>query len=116
VLFVLQRDRSSRFHFSPLQGRFIGTVLPQKERAALPDSVVMRTAEGRVFTRSSAVLETLERLGGVWRRLARLARIVPRPLRDFAYDLMARLRNRLFGRPPEVCPVVPANLRPRILD
>jgi hypothetical protein len=38
-------------------------------------------------------------------------------LGDAAYDLVARLRHRLFALPPDACPVTPPHLRARfILD
>jgi len=39
--------------------------------------------------------------------------IIPQPLRDLAYDFVARSRHSLFGRPDELCPMVPAALRAR---
>ena len=55
----------------------------------------------------------LGRLGPPWRLLGRLARMVPRALRDGVYDLVARVRYRVFGREPEACPVIPKQLRSR---
>src|SRR6266545_4057289 len=51
------------------------------------------------------VLDMLRRLGGGWRVLAALFGLVPRPLRDAAYDFVARVRFRLFARPADACPV-----------
>ena len=52
--------------------------------------------ERRVFIRSAAAIRIFAGLGGPW-RLSALALLVPRPLRDAAYDLIARNRYRLFG-------------------
>jgi predicted DCC family thiol-disulfide oxidoreductase YuxK len=117
VRFLVRRDPSGDFfRFSPLQGRLLATLLNKSERAALPDSLVLRTADGVLLMRSAAVLATLERLGGFWRGVARVVRIVPRPLRDFCYEVMARLRRRLFPRPPDLCPLMPPHLRGRFED
>jgi predicted DCC family thiol-disulfide oxidoreductase YuxK len=75
--------------------------------------VVVRTASGELRVRSDAALHLLERLGGVWRVLGVLGRIVPRPLRDAAYDRLARVRKRLFRAPAEACPLLPAALATR---
>jgi len=64
--------------------------------------------------RSEAVLYLAERLGGLWRVLALVARAVPSRVRDGLYDAVARVRHRLFARPAEACPIVPAELRARI--
>jgi predicted DCC family thiol-disulfide oxidoreductase YuxK len=38
---------------------------------------------------------------------------VPRPLRDAAYDFVARRRLRWFDPPEDACPLVPPRLRSR---
>lgn len=59
------------------------------------DSVVVTVGE-RTFVRSDAVLEVLSRLRRPWCWLHGFA-IVPRPLRDGLYDLVARNRHRFGG-------------------
>jgi predicted DCC family thiol-disulfide oxidoreductase YuxK len=55
----------------------------------------------------------LARLGGAWGALAVVLRAVPRPVRDAGYDLVARVRHRLFARPPAACPLLPPALAAR---
>ena len=38
---------------------------------------------------------------------------VPRPVRDWVYDFIARNRYRIFGQRDELCPILPADLRAR---
>jgi predicted DCC family thiol-disulfide oxidoreductase YuxK len=112
VRFVLAEDeRQDRFHFSPLGSDTFREAIAERDRAALPDSVVVRSADGALYTRSLAVLRTGKRLGGIWRILAEAATVVPRPLRDLAYDVVARTRRKLFDRPADQCPVAPPPLR-----
>jgi predicted DCC family thiol-disulfide oxidoreductase YuxK len=101
------------FRFAPLASATFEQHVPPAARSGLPDSIVVQTADGRLLVRSAAVLHILARLGGVWRVLAACARVVPRPLRDAAYDAVARVRKRLFAAPPEACPLVPPGLRGR---
>ena len=117
VRFLLWRDAAgARFVFSPLGGHHIREVLSDAERAALPDSLVLRTADGTIRTRSESVLGAFDLLGGFWHRVAVGGRIVPLRIRDVVYDWVARARRRLFGAPPYSCPLVPAHLRDRFLD
>lgn len=114
VRFVLARDRDgSAFRFAPLDSDAFRRAAPPALRAELPDSLVVETADGLLLTRSDAVIRVLGRLGPPWRLLGRLARMVPRALRDGVYDLVARVRYRVFGREPEACPVIPKQLRSR---
>ena len=115
VRFVLKRDQKAVFRFAPLQGEAFHELVPEAARLALPDSLVLREPEGRLLMRSSAIIALLRRLGGLWRLLGALLWIVPRPLRDFGYDLVAKVRHRLFKTPEGVCPIVPQPLRDRFL-
>ncbi len=114
VRFLLAKDGTGQhFEFSPLEGKLFVTILPESRRGNLPDSLVVRTAEGGLLVRSAAVRHVLARLGGIWRVAAILTGIVPQGLLDLCYDGIARIRSRLFRRPADSCPLVPPDLRQR---
>ena len=116
VRFVLSEDQSAHpFSFAPLQGEEIKRSIPDNVRAGLPDSVVVVEENKNVLTRSAAVIYVLKRLGGVWFFGATLLSLIPRALRDAAYDAIASVRKRIFGTSVEVCPLVPRPLRARFL-
>ena len=52
---------------------------------------------------------------GVWRIFGWMLRAVPVTVRNAVYDFVARVRHRLFARPAEGCPVIPARLRDRFI-
>ena len=115
VRFLLLRDRAhGRFRFAPLAGTTCAARLPAEVRRALPDSLVLETADGRILVRSEAALHALRRLGGGWGLLARLSLAIPAPLRDWTYDRVAAARKRLFARPEGACPLVPPDLAARL--
>lgn len=70
-------------------------------------------AGGRIHQRSDAVLAIASLLPWPW-RAATLLRLVPRRLRDAAYDLVARNRYRLFGR-RTACGLADPALKDRLL-
>jgi predicted DCC family thiol-disulfide oxidoreductase YuxK len=114
VRFLLAEDRTGKaFRFAPIGGRAFRAQVPEEARAQLPDSVVLRTAEGNLLVRSDAMLEAGLRIGGFWRMLAILARLIPRFLRNWIYDRIARVRKRLFKTPTEACPVMSPTLQRR---
>jgi len=114
VRFVLAEDREGKlFRFAPLQGAAFERLVPAERRESLPDSVVVLTADGRLLVRSEAFLHILRRLGGAWKVVAVVLGVVPRGLRDFVYDFVARVRFHVFGRREDLCPVMPAELRAR---
>lgn len=117
VKFVLRHDREGKlFLFAPLGGATFEREVPAERRANLPDSVVVKTADGGLLERSEAILHILERMGGGWKALARVKRMAPRAWRDSAYDMVARVRYRIFGRTKDWCPVMGAELRKRFLE
>lgn len=116
VRFLLRRDRDgTRFRYAPLQGETWVARVPAERRGELPDSVVVRTAEGDLLMESRGVVHLLRRLGGGWKVVAGLLWVVPPPLRDLGYRAIAAVRYRLFRRPQELCPIVPVELRGRFL-
>jgi len=62
-----------------------------------PDGTYLLVHAGQAFTKSDGYLHLCTILGGWW-RLLRVGRLVPRRLRDQAYDLVARNRYRWFGK------------------
>jgi predicted DCC family thiol-disulfide oxidoreductase YuxK len=114
VKFVLKRDRTGRaFRFAPLQGETFRARVPENARKDLPDSIVVLTERGDLLVRSDAFLHILRRLGGGWKVLAGLLRVIPRALRDAVYNFIARVRYRVFGTRTDWCPVAPPELRAR---
>lgn len=114
VRFVLAEDRGGMaFRFAPLDGAALRRAVPEAERAALPDSVVVLGADGTLLVRSAAALHVARRLGGWWRVLAAPAALIPRSVRDLVYDGVAAVRHRLFRRPADACPLLPPSLRSR---
>ncbi|MGB6266646.1 MAG: DCC1-like thiol-disulfide oxidoreductase family protein [Candidatus Acidiferrales bacterium] len=120
VKFVLRHDRKGArgragyaFRFAPLQGATFAAMVPAGVRAELPDSLVVRTSDGALLARSAAVIHIGRRLGGAWAGMARVAELVPRVVRDAAYDFVARVRHKLFARPQSACPVPPEEWRDR---
>ncbi len=90
-----------------------GTLFTYEPQEGGGSTVVVETASGERFTRSTAVIHLLHRLGGLWRVIAIVFALVPRRLRDAAYDLVARVRYRIFGKTKDACPLMPPELRSR---
>lgn len=114
VQFVIDRDPAAQFRFASIQSG-VGARLAADAGvdASALDTLVLVTDAGS-FVRSDAVLEIARRLGRPWSAVA-MARLLPRPLRDAAYRLVARQRLRLFGR-LDACRIPTPELRARFLD
>ncbi len=97
VQFVIRRDPCGVFRFAPRQSDAAGRLLAPFGIRPNDLGSIAAVAEGSLRTRSDAVLYILAQLGPSWRLLSALLRLIPRPLRDFGYSVLARNRQR-FGR------------------
>ena len=114
VTFVIARDPAGRFQFGPLQSSAAQCLLGSIDsREEWPDSMVL-VENGRAWTRSAAALRIARGLSFPW-PLAYVFVVVPRPLRDWIYNLVARNRYRWFGK-RDVCMVPTRELRARFID
>ena len=101
--------------------RYFLRIKPQAMRTAQDaklanlNSLIVLRSDGRFHSRSSAVVECLWQIGGMWRVLGGLLWCVPRPLRDTGYSVVANERHRLFPVSTSLCPLLPANLKVRFL-
>jgi predicted DCC family thiol-disulfide oxidoreductase YuxK len=100
VQFIIRRDPHARFRFAPMT-------------SFAADTIVL-VEDGRRYERSAAVLRIARQLRAPWPLLFAFI-VVPRPLRDWAYDAMARRRYRWFGR-RETCMVPTPELRARFVE
>ncbi|WP_281885047.1 thiol-disulfide oxidoreductase DCC family protein [Paenibacillus sp. YYML68] len=114
VQFLLPRDRHGAFYYTALQSPTGQALL--KEHGLDPSSLstFVLIDAGRAYVRSTAGLRVLLRLGGWW-RLLYAAIIVPVPIRDAVYSLIARNRYRFFGK-TDACMLPVPEARGRFLD
>ena len=118
--FLLRRDHDARIRFAALQSPIARQLLAAHglDPADLDTVYVMadwRAGTERVLSRSKAVLHALDQLGGPWRALAMAGGLVPSPLSDLLYRVVARNRYRIFGR-FDACQIPPPGGRERFLD
>jgi predicted DCC family thiol-disulfide oxidoreductase YuxK len=103
VAVIIKRDRRKKFRFASMQSAPGRALLEKFDLpAGRPDYLVLIEGD-RCYTKSDAVIRIAARLTPFWRCWSALARFIPRPLRDFKYDLIARTRYHIFGKRPS-CP------------
>jgi predicted DCC family thiol-disulfide oxidoreductase YuxK len=118
VRLILDHDRRGTARFAALQSDYGQAVRARHPSLEKVDSVVvletLPDGSERVRTRSDAALRIASYLGGFW-KLFLVFKIVPRPLRDFLYDLIARYRYQMFGK-YDTCMLPSPDVRSRFLD
>lgn len=101
---LLRHPRRDRFRFTPRQGETgarMTRTFPQLEQA---DSIIVLPAatdqdpSPAPRVRSNAVITIARELGGWRAAAANLLAVIPTPLRDLGYRLIARLRHTISRR------------------
>ncbi|HLN20127.1 MAG TPA: thiol-disulfide oxidoreductase DCC family protein [Bacteroidales bacterium] len=114
VKFIIRHDRKGTVMFSSLQSEAASKFLSRYSfNGKIPDSVIFLSGN-RIYLKSSAILQLLKVTGGLL-RLFYIFRIVPRFIRDFVYDFVARNRYRVFGKRNE-CMIPGPDVRKRFLS
>jgi predicted DCC family thiol-disulfide oxidoreductase YuxK len=113
VRFIARRDPAARFRFgasqSPQAAALLGRYGITRESAR---SLVL-IEDDQVFLRSTATLRIARQLTAPWSWCGALL-VVPRPVRDAVYRLVAAIRHRIAGR-SDACEIPPPEIRARLL-
>ena len=114
VQLILRNDRRGRFRFAALQSE-AGRALLEKFGLSPEslDSVVLVEGD-QAWRKSRAALRIARRMDAPWPLLWPLM-IVPRPLADLVYGLIAKNRYRIFGK-LDTCMIPPPEVRARFLS
>lgn len=114
VLFIIKRDPKSQFYFAPLQSDFGNA---QVKIFGLPDTElesVLLIKQGKLYQKSSAALEIVRHLNGLWPALY-IFKIIPSFLRDRLYTWVANNRYHWFGK-KDACMIPTAELKSRFIN
>ena len=97
VRFIIKHDKNQIFRFSPLQSEYSKVKTDERNlQSSHPESIILIEGE-KTYTLSTAVLRIARRMDGIWPAFFVLV-IIPRPVRDFFYKVIARNRYRWFGK------------------
>jgi predicted DCC family thiol-disulfide oxidoreductase YuxK len=113
VRFIIKKDRSGKLKFALLQSE-VGQQWLMKFGLAKNEFESFVLIQGdKYYLKSAAALKMLRELGGVWKAFY-VFMLVPRPVRDFMYDLIAKSRYKVFGK-RDVCMIPTPELQERFL-
>ena len=112
VQFIVGRDDGT-LRFAPLQSKEAAALLDEHGLATDYFDSLVYIDESGAYTKSDGAVRIARHLDAPY-RWAWHARYAPRLLRDTAYDLLASVRYRLFGK-KEACLVQDEELRDRFI-
>jgi len=113
IRWLLRRDRKDRLRFAPSSDPAVRELLAShgvlsQASDTSPDTIFVLRNTGthveELLVRSNAILACLRVLPQPWPFFAAVARLIPRPVRESAYKLIARYRYRIWGR-YDSCPI-----------
>jgi predicted DCC family thiol-disulfide oxidoreductase YuxK len=119
VQFVLPKDSNGKFQFASLQSDFGVNLLKEYKINATDLNTVYVIADygqsnQRILSKSDAAAFVLSQLDGIWPLLS-LIKYVPKPLRNWGYDLVASNRYKIFGK-KDSCQLPSDSTRDRFIE
>jgi predicted DCC family thiol-disulfide oxidoreductase YuxK len=97
VQFLIRMDKKMLFKFASLQSDSGKIFLKSIKMSTNHMETVVYLKKDRVYTESTAILEILTDLGGIWKAFS-IFRIIPNSIRDGLYRFIAKRRYRIFGK------------------
>lgn len=114
VQFIIKKDKKKLFLFASLQGK-TGQEVLKKFNLPVNDFNSFILVDGdQIYTRSTAALRMLRKLGGGWRYFYVFI-ILPKFIRNALYNRVARNRYKWYGKRDE-CMIPTPELKERFLD
>lgn len=121
VRFLIHHDSADRLRFAPFDTPAFQPLLARHGIPTLapPETIVAVTnfngPDEELFTHSTAILKLLEEIRSPYPAAARTFRLIPTPIRDFYYRLIARNRFHIHPRLSS-CPIPTETERRHFLD
>jgi predicted DCC family thiol-disulfide oxidoreductase YuxK len=113
VRFIATRD-NGYFKFGASQNPEGAALLAKYGTSREATRSLILIEDDEISLRSTAVLRIARRMTAPWRWAAALL-LVPRPIRDAAYRVVAAIRHRIAGR-SNACEIPPPEIRARLIS
>ncbi|MBU8656475.1 thiol-disulfide oxidoreductase DCC family protein [Bacillus pumilus] len=97
VQFVIKRDPNERMMFASLQSETGQRILKENGLPLDEFNSFIYIEKGTLYTKSTGILKAMRQLKGIY-RWSYLFLGIPRPIRDWFYERIAKNRYRWFGQ------------------
>ena len=97
VHFIIKRDTKARIKFAALQSNISKIILQKKAIKDDEMNSVIVLINDEIYTKSTAAILLLVELGGFW-KCVYLFYFIPKFIRDFFYNIIAKNRYKVFGK------------------
>ena len=110
---ILKYDKVAHFQFAASQSNAAIDIMQAFKIEQIAIASVILIDNEKVYTKTDAVIQIATHLKG-WPRLFTGLKFIPKSLRDFAYDLVAKNRYAIFGK-RETCRIPDESISNRFL-
>lgn len=114
VQFVIEHDEQNYFKFASLQSNFGQTFLKENKLNQTNFDSIIYIEDDKYYTKSSAALKIAKHLDKNISWLNYFS-VVPKPIRDFFYNIIAKNRYKFFGK-QESCWLPTKELKAKFLE
>ena len=112
VRYLIKHDKKGVLKFASLQGNYAKDFVNETEIQSMQSILFF---DGKMLYRKSTAVLKLSRLLGGWHQLLLLGYILPRFVRDWLYNIVAKNRYRWFGKKDQ-CMLPSKGFENRFLD
>lgn len=114
VQFILKHDQKEKFTFASLQSDIGQKILEENDLSTTDFQSFILMENGTCYARSTAALKVSGYLGFPYNLLL-VFLLIPRPIRDYFYNIVAKNRYRWFGK-KESCWLPTPELKKRFIE
>ena len=112
VSYLIKHDKKGVLKFASLQGNYAKDFVNETEIQSMQSILFF---DGKMLYKKSTAVLKLSRLLGGWHQLLLLGYILPRFVRDWLYNIVAKNRYRWFGKKDQ-CMLPSKGFENRFLD
>ena len=113
VQFIIKRDPKNKFSFATLQSEKGQQTLVKLKFDTQSFDTFILLKKGKLYLKSTAACLLFKELSGLWPILY-LFIIIPRPIRDCVYSVIAKNRYKWFGK-KDHCMIPTPELKKRFI-
>jgi len=97
VRFITRHDKNNTIQFASLQSETSKELLLKMNIDSQKIDSIIFISNEKMFIKSDAAIEIAKLMDGI-PHLLKYFQFIPRPIRDYVYDMIAKNRYRLFGK------------------
>ncbi len=115
VIKIINKDSENIFVFASLQSTIGKEIIDHlKIDTSKIDSIILYEPSVAYYIKSEAALKIMNEFRGFW-KIMQVFTILPKPINNFFYDLIAKNRYKWFGK-KESCMIPTPDLKAKFLE